>query len=789
MTVLYFWLGLLSILPSKAAIYKEALNEALTEEELAFYFQTADRKNIPEYDIVELPVFAPPEELPTSNSDLENGFPYSFIAFQRPIDLYLKRNDDLLAINFKTYLHDDNGVSILRDSPTNHHYLHEDGNVVASISITSSNRIHGLIFLENSTLEVQPLTQRLHDVFNVREPLLDTLLNTQESKIPHLIKRATFSPRYPHHEIFPVTGKVPRKNPEYLQNTIFGNLEAISSKEVKLTLEVALFFDEAAYKIFAPFYKHDPNKLQDMLLAYMNAVQALYHHPSLGRSLELVVVRLDLMKKQPGKLPHYNGERGKLLDTFCDYQASINPKDDGDPDHWDVGLYVSGLDFFAYENGKKSGVTMGLATVGGVCLDKYSCVIAEFGTTNAFGKPYPSAGFTSVYILAHEIGHSLGMHHDNNGNSCPKEGYIMSPSRGTNGETQWSTCSANVMADIGWAKCLLDRGKIKQSTDHRKYLETPGQKFTAKTQCEILLRDRDAVVLPSQDLTTVCYNLQCKTPHRSGYYFAGPALEGTSCGKGKYCYGGSCLARALPQPVKMRPGGWGAWQQEACNSGCIEKSLGFTTKRRRCDNPPPLNSDLGCEGSSVKFALCLDNKICKTKKVSAVDYASNKCLEFSKVLAELDPMGSGLQAPHEEDRLWMGCSIFCRRADSGTFYTPRIELNDLGISPYFPDGTWCHRSNNINYYCLQHHCLPENFEIPRDSHQLGEDLQFLQNADPWYFIPQDIKDYLSVDSNGKPIKTTFPENGASPRGENWDDNDYIEIPDRSFNPDENLINM
>jgi Metallo-peptidase family M12B Reprolysin-like len=47
----------------------------------------------------------------------------------------------------------------------------------------------------------------------------------------------------------------------------------------------------------------------------------------------------------------------------------------------------------------------GLATVGGVCTPQYSCVIAELGTVNSFGKPYPSAGFTSVYILAHEIGH------------------------------------------------------------------------------------------------------------------------------------------------------------------------------------------------------------------------------------------------------------------------------------------------------------------------------------------------------------------------------------------------
>lgn len=55
----------------------------------------------------------------------------------------------------------------------------------------------------------------------------------------------------------------------------------------------------------------------------------------------------------------------------------------------------------------------------------------------------------------------------------------------------------------------------------------------------------------------------------------------------------------------------------------------------------------------------------------------------------------------------MACAIFCKRKDTDMYYTPRIELNDLGTDPYFPDGTWCHNDGLINYYCLQHHCLPE----------------------------------------------------------------------------------
>lgn len=50
---------------------------------------------------------------------------------------------------------------------------------------------------------------------------------------------------------------------------------------------------------------------------------------------------------------------------------------------------------------------------------------------------------------------SLGMHHDGTGNNCARDGYIMSPSRGTNGEASWSTCSARVVAELQYSSFIF----------------------------------------------------------------------------------------------------------------------------------------------------------------------------------------------------------------------------------------------------------------------------------------------------------------------------------------------
>ncbi|XP_051167206.1 A disintegrin and metalloproteinase with thrombospondin motifs adt-2-like isoform X2 [Leptopilina boulardi] len=622
--------------------------------------------------------------LPIQNVKRELEIPLSFEVFDRKIDLLLKRNDKLLSSNFQVWrqTNKDFREEIQElNSPESCHYLIEDDNKSAAINFCEDRKMTGIIFLDNMALEIMPIENNasFYKNNNINNKQLEYL------KIPHIIKK--FSP--PSNVTIIKLNEIKR--------------EIINSQ---LTMELALFFDEMAYKIFKPFFNDDEKKLRDMLLAYVNGIQAIYHHPSLGVKINIILIRLEIMRQQPRELPHYNGERGSLLDSFCRYSKIYNHINDSNPNHWDIGLYISGHDFFAIENGRKNNVTMGLATVGGICLEDYSCVIAEFGVRNTFGKPYPSAGFTSVYIAAHEIGHNLGMHHDSIGNSCSKNGYIMSPSRGTiEGETNWSECSREIGKNLFRNKlCLLDENN---NNNNNNLILKPMKKWTAKKQCELFLRNNNAEVV---NLQNSCQSLECKISNKIEYYHAGPALEGTKCSfNGDYeCQGGECLAIS-----SLDDDDWSNWREESCKSGCLQKSHGYRLRRRICENP--LNT---CQGYSFDVQLCNDVRLCKKKRKSIDEFATIKCGEFSKKLEILKR--EGIQALHEIERPWMACAIFCLRKDIKAYYTPRIELNDLGLDPYFPDGTWCHYNQ-------------ENYD--------GK------------IIPDEVMKYFSLDLNGKPLFT------------------------------------
>ncbi|XP_049880503.1 A disintegrin and metalloproteinase with thrombospondin motifs adt-2-like [Pectinophora gossypiella] len=749
--------------------------------------------------VVYLPALLPREAQSAADRQQDVPVHYSFDAFGRNFELELVPNRRLVSPQFRVW--SERGQEApLSGADASCHFLHAGPGAVAALSACRDHTLHGLIVMDNSTYEVRPL------------PLGAGRADNGDDRTAHVIRRAP-PPPAPMDDARPLRPRARRPR------TPFSLPRPPKLGPASYTIEIALFLDEAAYKIFYPFLNYNEADLRDMLLAYINGVQALYQHSSLGTHIQLSLVRLTLLRAQPPSLPPH-AERGRLLDSFCAYQRSLNVEDDDDPQHWDMALLLSGLDFYSEEGGRRNGVTMGLAPVGGVCLPAHACVVSEFGTTDVLGRPYPSAGFTSVYILAHEIGHNLGMHHDGTGNACARDGYIMSPSRGTNGEATWSTCSAKVVADLQWATCLLDGGddETPEELRHERFGGAPGVIWGAKKQCEILLRDSDAAPSPGAPTAGHCAQLACRSPHRAGFYYAGPALPGTPCGTHMWCQGGECVASGVgPEVSSQAPGaakpgsggtgsgsgstgdsntggsntdgsgngGWSGWSSGTCRSGCTSRARGFRERRRSCP------AAAVCEGASYDVVLCDDTKVCgKKRRVSASELASRKCAEYAAMLPELDPRGGGLQAPHDSTRMWMGCAIFCRRASGGGFYAPRVELNDAGLDPYFPDGTWCHHDGSQDYYCLQHHCLPENFKMTAQWHiwELpSEDISGSFNARA-RSAPDDsdmaaaIRRYFSLDEGGTPLtRAALPPYIEDEPEQNWEVTDYVEIEERKKN--------
>jgi thrombospondin motif-containing protein 18 len=281
-----------------------------------------------------------------------------------------------------------------------------------------------------------------------------------------------------------------------------------------------------------------------------------------------------------------------------------------------------------------------------------------------------------------------------------------------------------------WAKCLFDKPSIPSPDyDPWKFNGKPGVSYTAKDQCEILLRDRDAYPFFNAQQSAICENLHCRTPNRSGFFFAGPALAGTDCGHGSWCDGGVCVRRtSTSKKPTMRTttttttttapstttdseqfSTWSSWSRQKCQSDCLKYSKGTQVITRTC------TAGASCEGLSSSVELCDDRFIC-LKRTSVVEHGTQRCRDFSRRLNNVDTKGLGLQASYDPIRIWMPCAIFCKHTNSTSYITPRVELNKLGIDAYFPDGTWCNREGNVDFFCLKHHCLPEVSKLRYESY-------------------------------------------------------------------------
>ncbi|VDK54251.1 unnamed protein product [Cylicostephanus goldi] len=169
---------------------------------------------------------------------------------------------------------------------------------------------------------------------------------------------------------------------------------------------------------------------------------------------------------------HKNGQAQSLLDAFCRHQAHINPGTDlTDAGHWDHGVLLTG-----YKACFLSSVA-GVAPVARMCDQLFACSLVE------------GLHLGRSFVLAHEMGHNMGMVHDGVQNQCSKSCCLMSAVNGA-GKTTWSECSVREfnafllqLDESGKGNCLRDGASGLVERNHLQDGRTPGQRFTADQQC------------------------------------------------------------------------------------------------------------------------------------------------------------------------------------------------------------------------------------------------------------------------------------------------------------------
>ena len=289
------------------------------------------------------------------------------------------------------------------------HYTHSSDRVLGAVSNCDEDGFRGFITDFENLYEVNPLDDEYHEHFNDNEVNNDEPLHL-------VVKRKMDHARFLH-DTHAKSSRLPAA--AFKIENMMRSTEPSKNKKFyrgRKTAELSVFVDNVAYEIFMKLFKSE-RRMRFMLLSVFNGVQAVYHYPSLGEEIDFSIVYMEIHRTKKELIQPHGSEQTKALINFCKYQENkmeqMGATDDSHPNHWDSAILISGNNFWGLTSKKrKSFTTMGLSAVGGMCYSNYGCTIAEMGVKDHKSKPYPSAGFTSVFVIAHELGHNFGMHHD-----------------------------------------------------------------------------------------------------------------------------------------------------------------------------------------------------------------------------------------------------------------------------------------------------------------------------------------------------------------------------------------
>ncbi|XP_053277786.1 A disintegrin and metalloproteinase with thrombospondin motifs 12 [Pleuronectes platessa] len=428
---------------------------------------------------------------------------------------------------------------------------------------------------------------------------------------------------------------------------------------------------------------HGSDNVESYIFTIMNMVAGIFHDASIGNAVHVILVRLILLQgdEKGLKIDHH---ADSTLASFCAWQKNLNPQSDTHPAHHDVAVLVTRKDICAGMN--QPCETLGLSHLSGMCQPHRSCNINE------------DSGLPVAFTVAHEMGHSFGIHHDGQGNDCELAGkhpFIMSRQlMYDSSPLTWSSCSKEYITrflDRGWGFCLDDRPSKRDLTTPLARL---GVRYTTHHQCQ-LQYGPNATFCPEVD--NVCQILWCSVNGSCRSKLDSP-IDGTRCGPEKWCISGECvIVGKLPETVN---GGWGQWSTWShCSRTC---GTGVQSAERECNSPKPEFGGKYCTGERKRYRTC-NTKPCQKGKPT---FREMQCSEFDTVaykneLYQWIPVFNPLNA----------CELHCR---------PVNENFSEKMLDAVTDGTTCFMNNKSRNICVNGVCKDVGCDCGIDSNALED---------------------------------------------------------------------
>uniref|UniRef100_A0AAZ3QJY7 ADAM metallopeptidase with thrombospondin type 1 motif, 12 n=1 Tax=Oncorhynchus tshawytscha TaxID=74940 RepID=A0AAZ3QJY7_ONCTS len=430
---------------------------------------------------------------------------------------------------------------------------------------------------------------------------------------------------------------------------------------------------------------HGSDNVESYVFTIMNMVAGIFHDASIGNAIHIILVRLILLQgEEKGlKIIHH---ADTSLASFCAWQKNLNPQSDTHPAHHDVAVLVTRKDICAGLN--QPCETLGLSHLSGMCQPHRSCNINE------------DSGLPVAFTIAHELGHSFGIHHDGQGNDCEMEGrhpFIMS--RQLMYDTSpltWSYCSKDYITrflDRGWGFCLDDRPSKKDLTTPLARL---GIRYTTQHQCQLQYGPNATYC---HEINNVCQILWCSVNGSCRSKLDSP-IDGTRCGPEKWCISGECvIVGKLPETVNGNWGQWSSWSH--CSRTC---GAGVQSADRECNHPKPEFGGRYCTGERRRYRIC-NTKPCQKAKPT---FREMLCSEFDTV-------------PYQNELYeWVPVASPCKTSPCELHCRPVREHFSEKMLDAVTDGTPCFMNNNSRSICVNGVCKEVGCDYGIDSNALED---------------------------------------------------------------------